>query len=174
MSSSRIGTTNILVAFICILGVVAIFKLAVREANEKSFEVTPSLVESLRRNRQKQNDVEAKLTADVKARLKADAAIEEHNSSNPETTLSLAEQGNASAQFNLGVKYYNGEGVPQDYKAAVKWYSLAAEQGLDKAQSNLGVMYNNGEGVIQDNVDSSNSQNRPKSKFQFHSYCRCD
>jgi TPR repeat protein len=42
----------------------------------------------------------------------------------------LAEQRDASAQYNLGVMYENGQGVPQDYKTAVKWYRLAAEQGM--------------------------------------------
>ncbi|MDE0810817.1 MAG: tetratricopeptide repeat protein, partial [Alphaproteobacteria bacterium] len=41
-------------------------------------------------------------------------------------------------------------GVPQDYKTAVKWYSLAAEQGSAGAQSNLGVKYAKGQGVPQD------------------------
>ena len=40
-----------------------------------------------------------------------------------------AEQGDAAAQNNLGFMYINGEGVPQDYQEALKWYSLAAEQG---------------------------------------------
>jgi uncharacterized protein len=35
---------------------------------------------------------------------------------------SLAEQGNADAQYNLGGMYDTGQGVPQDYKQAVKWY----------------------------------------------------
>jgi hypothetical protein len=48
--------------------------------------------------------------------------------------------------------YRNGDGVPQDYKAAVKWYRLAAEQGDADAQSNLGSMYGNGMGIIQNNV----------------------
>ena len=61
----------------------------------------------------------------------------------------LAKQGNADAQFNLGVMYDKGQGVPQDYKTAVKWYSLAAEQGLAAAQYNLGFMYYNGKGVPQ-------------------------
>jgi TPR repeat protein len=64
----------------------------------------------------------------------------------------LAEKGDASAQFSLGVLYYNGRGVPQDYAEAVNWYRLAAEQGYADAQSNLGVMYANGRGFIQDFV----------------------
>ena len=35
-----------------------------------------------------------------------------------------AEQGEADAQYNLGGMYYIGEGVPQDYAEAVKWYRL--------------------------------------------------
>ena len=62
----------------------------------------------------------------------------------------LAKQGNASAQFNLGMTYANGRGVPQDYKTAVKWYKLAAKQGLVDAQYTLGVLYANGQGVPQD------------------------
>ena len=62
----------------------------------------------------------------------------------------LAEQGYANVQFNLGVMYDNGKGVPQDDKTAVKWYTLAAEQGIASAQFNLGTMYTNGTGVLQD------------------------
>ena len=52
-----------------------------------------------------------------------------------------AEQGDATAQFNLGVMYDNGEGVPKDAAEAVRWFRLAAEQGYAAAQLNLGVMY---------------------------------
>ena len=48
----------------------------------------------------------------------------------------LAEQGNADAQFNLGLMYEKGRGVPQDYKTAMKWYRLAAEQGDADSQFN--------------------------------------
>ena len=48
--------------------------------------------------------------------------------------------------------YANGEGVPQDYAEAVKWYRLAVEQGNALAQRNLGIMYYNGHGVPQDYV----------------------
>lgn len=67
-----------------------------------------------------------------------------------EDTLKRAEQGQAIAQFDLGLMYDKGEGVIQDYKQAVHWFTKAAEQGLASAQYNLGVMYNKGEGVAQD------------------------
>ena len=61
-----------------------------------------------------------------------------------------AEQGDADAQFNLGVMYDTGEGVPQDYGEALRWYRLAADQDHASAQVSLGFMYGNGEGVPQD------------------------
>jgi TPR repeat protein len=63
---------------------------------------------------------------------------------------SLTKQGNAKAQFNLGIMYSNGQGVPQDYAKALQWFRKAAEQGNAEAQRNLGVMYADGEGVPQD------------------------
>ena len=62
-------------------------------------------------------------------------------------TLQLAEQGNAKAQFVLGLMYHIGQGVRQDYAEALRWYRQAAEQGNAKAQFNLGAMYHNGQGV---------------------------
>ena len=70
--------------------------------------------------------------------------------SEPSTAEMSAEQGDAMAQNNLGVMYQKGEGVPQDYKEAVKWYRLAAEQGHATAQTNLGGMYYKGQGVPED------------------------
>ena len=71
-----------------------------------------------------------------------------------EALRAKAEQGDAQAQFNLGFRYNNGEGVPQDDAEAVKWYRLAAEQGHASAQNNLGVMYDNGQGVPQDDAEA--------------------
>lgn len=59
----------------------------------------------------------------------------------------LAEQGYAFAQFNLGVLYDEGKGVPQDDALALKWYQRAADQGLAQAQVNLAIMYENGQGM---------------------------
>ncbi len=63
----------------------------------------------------------------------------------------LAKQGYAKAQYNLGLMYCNGEGVPQDYAKALQWYRMAApEQGNAGAQNTLGVMYDKGLIVPQD------------------------
>ena len=62
-------------------------------------------------------------------------------------TMSLAEQGNAQAQFELGTMYSEGQGIPRSYAEAVKWYQLAAYQGHSGAQNNLGMMYADGKGV---------------------------
>lgn len=62
----------------------------------------------------------------------------------------LAEQGHAYAQNELGVWYANGHGVERDYAQAVAWFRKAAEQGYKLAQSNLGRCYYNGRGVEQD------------------------
>tara|TARA_A100001011_G_scaffold221401_1_gene229341 strand:- start:167 stop:583 length:417 start_codon:yes stop_codon:yes gene_type:complete len=51
--------------------------------------------------------------------------------------------------------YDDGQGVPQDYKEAAKWYVLAAEQGDADPQINLGVMYCYGDGVPQDYKDAA-------------------
>jgi uncharacterized protein len=59
----------------------------------------------------------------------------------------LAEQGVVVAQYNLGLMYQHGNGVPLDGKQAVKWYSLAAEKGFGGAQYKLGWMYYRGNGV---------------------------
>ena len=65
------------------------------------------------------------------------------------------EEGDAQAQFNLGIKYYNGQGVKKDHAEAVSWYRKAAEQGHAQAQSNLGYLFDNGEGVEQSDVEAA-------------------
>jgi TPR repeat protein len=69
-------------------------------------------------------------------------------------TKALAEQGKAIAQNKLGNMYTKGEGVPQDYAEAVKWYRKAADQGYAAAQFNLGFMCDKGEGVPQDYAEA--------------------
>ncbi len=57
-----------------------------------------------------------------------------------EELQSRAEQEDAEAQVNLGVMYAVGQGVPQDYQEAMKWFRLAADQGLEKAAKWLEVL----------------------------------
>ncbi|MBZ4193079.1 MAG: sel1 repeat family protein [Candidatus Contendobacter sp.] len=58
-----------------------------------------------------------------------------------------AEEGNISAQVNLGVMCVAGQGGPLDYQEALYWYGRAADQGDAVAQFNLGAMYVEGQGV---------------------------
>ena len=72
------------------------------------------------------------------------------NRANFDNCLTEAEQGQAEAQYTLGLMYHYGHPVTQDYKEAVKWWRKAAEQGIAGAQYNLGLMYSEGLGVTQD------------------------
>ena len=65
-----------------------------------------------------------------------------------------AEAGNADAQFKLGEMYDMGDGVPQDFAEARRWWEKAAEQGHAKAQVSLGEMYAIGRGVPQDYAEA--------------------
>ncbi len=69
-----------------------------------------------------------------------------------EAIKALAEQGDASAQNDLGFMYSYGEGVYQDTTEAVKWYRKSAEQGNAEGQYMLGLQYFNGDGVRKDYV----------------------
>ncbi|MBY0557689.1 MAG: sel1 repeat family protein [Burkholderiaceae bacterium] len=62
----------------------------------------------------------------------------------------LAKAGNADAQHLLGLMYYMGRGVTQDYKLALDWHRKAALQGKADAQYVVGAMYYTGNAVIQD------------------------
>src|SRR5690625_7723384 len=64
--------------------------------------------------------------------------------------IKLAEQGNAKVQFSLGVMYYYGDGVQQDYAKAAEWLEKAAAQDHAGAQFLVGGLDCRGEGVRQD------------------------
>ena len=60
-----------------------------------------------------------------------------------------ARQGDVDSQFELGLLYDTGRGVPQDDGEAVSWYERAAQQGSAEGQYKLGFMYFAGRGVPQ-------------------------
>jgi cell division septation protein DedD len=61
--------------------------------------------------------------------------------------LILAENGNATAKFYLGLMAHLGRGVPLNYGQSREWYMLAAREGDPRARNNLGVMYRDGLGT---------------------------
>ena len=62
----------------------------------------------------------------------------------------LAEQGQAVAQYQLGLLYANGQGVTKDDAKARQWYEKAAVQGHAEAQVNLGILLMYARGGQQD------------------------
>lgn len=63
-------------------------------------------------------------------------------------TLARAGQGDADAQYRLGLKYSAGEGIP-DFVQAAHWYQKAAGQNHAQAQFNLSLLFTSGQGVPQ-------------------------
>jgi len=66
----------------------------------------------------------------------------------------LAEGGDAVAQYNLGLLYLDGHGVPQNPAEAANWFRRAAEQDYTEAQHNLGAMYGSGLGLKRDYIQA--------------------
>jgi len=66
----------------------------------------------------------------------------------------LADQGDAAVQYNIGLLYLDGKGVPQDPAQAVKWFTRSAEQDYTEAQHDLGAMFGAGQGVKRDYIQA--------------------
>jgi len=77
------------------------------------------------------------------------------NSKKAETLVrSAAVKGYPQAQCALGNEHARGEGVPQDYAEAVRWFLKAADQESSCGQFMLGVMYAEGQGVPQNHAEA--------------------
>ncbi len=66
-----------------------------------------------------------------------------------------AAKGDASAQFEVGSRFAEAEGVKQDFKEAAKWYQLAADQGFAQAQYRIGTLYERGLGLKTDRAQAA-------------------
>jgi TPR repeat protein len=66
-----------------------------------------------------------------------------------------AARGEPEAEYQLGLRYVGGLGVPRDDVAATAWFRRAAQKGLARAQYNLGAMYAVGLGVEQNDVEAA-------------------
>src|SRR4051812_40998610 len=66
------------------------------------------------------------------------------------TFSELSNQGDRTAQRQLGLMYDEGQGIPKQYHQAVRWYAVAASQGDPEAAYYLGRIYQDGRGVPKD------------------------
>jgi hypothetical protein len=71
--------------------------------------------------------------------------------------VASADNGDATAQVELGILYYNGmaDSPRPDYAEALKWFQRAADQGNADAQDRIGLMYYSGKGVPQDFAEAA-------------------
>jgi hypothetical protein len=92
------------------------------------------------------------------ARDTADAAYQAYQEGRYPAALRLArplaDEGDSRAQSMLGLLYYHGQGVQQDFAAAATWLRKAADQDDATALSRLGVMFFEGQGVPQDKIQA--------------------
>jgi localization factor PodJL len=61
-----------------------------------------------------------------------------------------AAAGNPAAEFEIGMRYSEGRGVPANLELAVQWFERAAAKGLAPAMYRLGSLYEKGQGVKKD------------------------
>jgi TPR repeat protein len=75
---------------------------------------------------------------------------------NPEKGVDLLSRAvrakSLTARFNLGMAYYNGDGVPQDPSKAAQWLQVAEKQNFVEAQYVLGMLLAEGEEGLPKNL----------------------
>src|SRR5207249_3651549 len=86
-------------------------------------------------------------TSNAKGSGPTSRSVEDRRRKAAELYQKSADQGDATAQCNLGALYEYGDGVPKDLTKAAELYHQAAVQGDAAAQCNLGFLYANGSGV---------------------------
>ena len=82
--------------------------------------------------------------------------------------ITFAERGNVDAQYNLGLMYSSGEGVPEDNMSAYMWYNIASSLGDEVAEYNKG-------GVAEEMTSSQIAEAEERSQQCLNSnYKDCD
>jgi len=88
----------------------------------------------------------------------------------------MADRGNVTAQFNLGVFYHLGdEKVAKDPAEAARYWKMAADQGLADAQFNVGLLYSR----VKDNVKAARywkmaaDQGHSGAQYNLGALCIC-
>lgn len=72
-----------------------------------------------------------------------------------EKYIDAANNGDAEAQYQIGMCYREGKGIKKDYKKSLQWLNKAADQGHANAILQVGVCYYKGWGVAKDKKKSS-------------------
>jgi TPR repeat protein len=87
-----------------------------------------------------------------------DTAVDDYNKGSYIKALNsfyvLAKNGDAKAQYNVGMIYANGKGVKKDVPQAMEWYEKAAQQGNASAAynyNNLAALYLEGKNIPRNN-----------------------
>ena len=122
------------------------------------------------------------LATNVMAEPTVDKGYKAYKDGDFETALynfrPLAAQGDAYAQYVLGVMYAMSQGVMRDDKRAAELYRKSAEQGFSDAQYALGRMYKGARGVMQDHKQAYNwfskaaEQGHKKAKADLADLCQ--
>lgn len=86
----------------------------------------------------------------IPSSAEADSSGAGYASMSLEDVKRLANQGDPRAEYTLGRRYANGDGVPQDYRAAKDWFLEAAQQGHIAAQGKVAAAFWSGKGAPQD------------------------
>jgi|GEM_PF-2731040 len=114
-------------------------------------ELKPHLFESEKDQGYLKKGVEVALKPLTKKIKPSSNPIDEKqvNATPLEVSLNV-EPSDVTVQLKTAIRYVKGDGVAQDYKQAIYWFTKAAEQGNVMAQTSLGYIYQKGEGVPQD------------------------
>jgi len=100
---------------------------------------------SLKEKHPELNEIQSEKSNEIAKTNETDLKTEQEQPS-----LTSTKKAEAQIHFGLGVRFENGEGVPQDYNEAIRWYRLAAEQGHGKAQEKLNILLNKVKEHLQD------------------------
>ena len=111
------------------LGILYFDGKGVPQNNQKAFELFNM---AAAQNHQKAKDMVPMLKILIKPQNTTDSYSAE--------LARKAETGDVVAQRNLGVCYYQGRGVTQDYKKSVKWITKSAEQGDEQSKKLLKIL----------------------------------
>ena len=86
----------------------------------------------------------------IPASAQADSPGDPYSQMDLSEVRRLAGQHDPRAEYVLGKRYVNGDGLPRDYRAARDWFLAAADQGHIAAQGKLAALFWKGKGVPQD------------------------